>query len=357
MNKKISRIALVIVLALVCTTALTLAACDKEDEYPTWQLSSGISAKFSDNGNYGYVLTVSGSGKMPDYNSAKDTPWYGKSGRITQIVIEQGITYVGSNSFAECVAVKSVALPQSVTKVGKNAFSSKTKVMNADTSTKILFVGNSFTFYFDVPQLFKNIANSAGRSVVVDSITEGSWTLDKWADVNDTRGAALDAKLKAVADYDIIVLQEQSTRPLNNYNNFLAGATALATKIRQTQNNCDIYLYSTWGYPELATTKNTTIPQVEAQIRAAYQNVAQQIGAKVSNVGAAFSYVYENHTNINLYYPDEKHPSLAGSYLSACVHAATLLGCNPKTATFTGDLDEATATTLREVAYKIVFEN
>lgn len=353
-KKLLTTAALVLVIIMCSATLMALSACDGEEEFPTWNIASGVTASFSDNGNYGYVLTVSGNGIVPDYASPKDTPWYGKSGRVTQIVIEQGITYVGSNAFSQCVAVKSVELPKSVKKVGENAFSSKTKIINADTVTKILFVGNSFTFYNDMPQIFAAIATDADAKVMVESLTESSWRLDKWADAADTRGADLDAKLKANDDYDVIVLQEQSTRPLNHPDDFLAGATALAKKIKQTQTNCDVYLYATWGYPTEAESRKVTIPQMESQIRSAYQSVAAAIGATVCHVGAAFSYVYQNHKDVNLYHTDNMHPSYAGSYLSACVHAATILGIDLNDVTYNGSLDEATAALLRNAAYAIV---
>ena len=81
-----------------------------------------------------------------------------------------------------------------------------------------------------------------------------------------------------------------------------------------------------------------------------------EIGAKVSYVGKAFTYVYENHTDINLYQPDNTHPMYVGSYMSACVHAASMLGIDPRTSTFDGELDTETAALMKEIAYRIVFE-
>ena len=47
------------------------------------------------------VLTISGSGKMFDCKDANelDIPWYKQKDNITKIVIEEGVTYVGNNSF------------------------------------------------------------------------------------------------------------------------------------------------------------------------------------------------------------------------------------------------------------------
>ena len=414
MKKKL----LIYLLSVICLAVLSLSAvlivgCAKEDKYPKWDISSGggkVFANFSDNGKYGFILTVEGKGKVPEYSSVKDTPWYGKSGRITDIVIKDGITSVGKNAFTDC-KVKSVVLPQSVTAVGEKSFNENTLICAygrasavgatvytyseskpvisgnywhymGDTvtvwetkATKVLFIGNSFTFYSDIPSLFGKIATAAGVDVVVDSVTQGSWTLTKFADENDEYGKKVDDKLKASNDYDAIVLQEQSTRPLNNYNDFLTAAKKLRDKINATQTNCRIYLYSTWGYKDEADSRKMTIPEMEEKLREAYENVAQAIGAKVSYVGKAFSTVYNSHKTVNdeycanpdkykdspeknfaLYFlADNKHPSYSGAYLSACVHVATVLGFDPRVSTFTGELDETTATELKNVAYSVVF--
>ena len=101
MTKTVNRFLLVILTSLVM---VFFTACGTEDEFPSWKLSSGITASFSDNGSYGFILTVNGSGKMDDFASKKDAPWYGKSGRVTQIEISDGISYIGSNSFTDCAA-------------------------------------------------------------------------------------------------------------------------------------------------------------------------------------------------------------------------------------------------------------
>ena len=194
--------------------------------------------------------------------------------------------------------------------------------------------------------------------------------MTKFADATDEYGKIVDDKLHA-NQYDIIVLQDQSTRPLDNNSGFVSGVKAMRDKIKATQKNCKIYLYSTWGYEEAAKTAKTTIVGLEAQLRKAYEDVASQIAAAgVCQVGQAFSKVYTEHADtIDLYYSDNKHPSYAGSYLSACVHVATLLGIDPRTSTFNDGpvynekytvadyktFDESMATILKQAAYDVVF--
>lgn len=220
----------------------------------------------------------------------------------------------------------------------------------------ILFIGNSFTYYNDQPSIFNSISSDVGEMVSVSSITNGSETLESWADPNNSQGALVEAALTSSSDYDIIILQEQSTTPINSYNRFLQAVETLQKRINETQDNCEIYLYETWGYEELASSLGCSIPKAEAQIREAYTKVGEETGINVSYVGKAFTYVYENNDlNINLYYSDSKHPSFAGSYLAACVHLGTILHRDPRENTFYGELEEDVASFLASVAYELVF--
>ena len=83
----------------------------------TWSLKNG-------------TLTISGSGEMFDYawnidddhSEYVDAPWYTERENITRIVVEEGVTTIGANAFADCVNVTDVAIANSVTHIEKNAF-------------------------------------------------------------------------------------------------------------------------------------------------------------------------------------------------------------------------------------------
>lgn len=402
MNGTKKSLRLVSVLASLVLFSALLAGCSKTEEYPAWKLSDTVTASFSDNGKYGYILKIEGSGAIPDYASEHDTPWDGRAGRITSIEFGDGIVSVGDNAFVGCAALDYVILPSSVTEIGTHSFYEDTSVYayseveakdgttvyvysenqpsaggdfwhfrNDGTPTvweslKVLFIGNSFTYYNDMPQLFGQIASGAGELVEVHSIVHGSYTLEKYADPNDVAaptddvtmqgcGQIVDQTLRASDDYGVVILQEQSTRPVTNYNSFVESARTLKEKIGETQKDCEVYLYATWGFPAGLDSTYATIPDLEVAIRQAYKNAAAEIGASVSNVGEAFTAIYTQHSEIGLYNADGRHPTYVGSYLAACVHLATILDCDPRTTTFTGELSEDDAKLMENVAYEVVF--
>ena len=82
------------------------------------------------------VLTISGNGVMGDYN----LPW-GTS--ITKVVIENGVTRIGSSAFKDCTSLTSVTIPDSVTEIGSNAFRSTPYYNNTSNwDNGILYIGN-----------------------------------------------------------------------------------------------------------------------------------------------------------------------------------------------------------------------
>jgi hypothetical protein len=59
---------------------------------------------------------------------------------------------------------------------------------------------------------------------------------------------------------------------------------------------------------------------------------------------------------LNLYAPDKRHPSLAGTYLATCVVFAALTGRSPGGNTYLATIDPQTATFLQNVAWETVQE-
>ena len=68
------------------------------------------------------VLTISGSGEIPDY-TIDPPPWYDYYGLCKEIIIEEGITSIGVQAFSGLFNVESVEIPDSVTTIKYGAFS------------------------------------------------------------------------------------------------------------------------------------------------------------------------------------------------------------------------------------------
>lgn len=186
----------------------------------------------------------------------------------------------------------------------------------------VLFIGNSFTFFYEVPSIFTSLCENDGRSVDVESVTCGGWTLEKHASVDDKCGKIVDEKLKSDKKYDVVILQEYSNRPFENNASFLSGCKALAEKIRANNPSARIILYETWGYGDdfaYMQEKGWKSEAMFERLEKAYAEAAKEINAEVSHVGRGMITLYRT-TDIDPYDKDRKHQSYHGSYLAGVTH-------------------------------------
>lgn len=70
------------------------------------------------------ILTITGYGATYNYNSRKHAPWWNYKDKITSVIIDEGITALGTQLFRQCLNVTEVILPHSLRRIGGNAFSS-----------------------------------------------------------------------------------------------------------------------------------------------------------------------------------------------------------------------------------------
>ena len=214
----------------------------------------------------------------------------------------------------------------------------------------ILFIGNSYTYYNDMPTaIFEGFTRAAGKTVAVTAITKGGWTLEKYADPEDEYGARVEAVLSGEEKYDLVILQEQSLRPAIDPERFFAAVEDLAARIRKT--GATPMLYATWGRhsdsADLAE-HGLTNETMTKKLALAYEEIGARLGIPVAHAGLAFREVYTGDSGIDLYNPDLSHPSYAGSYLAAATLYARIFG--EKAPAFDGKLEEAAAAYLRTVA-------
>ena len=186
------------------------------------------------------------------------------------------------------------------------------------TELSILFIGNSFTYGNNMPWLFSNICQDYGYvNVKVDSVMVGSYTLEMFCDPENKYCKQIDEKF-ATESYDIVILQEQSIRPILKYDKFRDAAAILTEKARA--NGARVLLFETWGYaegyPDLKSNGWTTAEMANL-LAGSYGRLGDELGVEVVYCGLAFLDMYNRNPDIPLYYKDLKHPDIGGSFLVA----------------------------------------
>lgn len=82
-------------------------------------IDGGLSWSLSRSG----ALTISGSGKMPDFSSvAYAAPWDEQKDKIQSVVIESGVQSISGGAFSGCTALEKVGISDTVAQIDLNAF-------------------------------------------------------------------------------------------------------------------------------------------------------------------------------------------------------------------------------------------
>ena len=184
----------------------------------------------------------------------------------------------------------------------------------------VLFIGNSYTYFSDMPRLFEKLAVSNQKNVTVRSITKGGRRLEQFADAADPVTAELD-QLLAEEVFDVCFIQEQSVLPAVDFERFADGLGCVVGKVGSRAGK--FILYATWGRKagcDVLAEHGWTTESMTHILSDAYQKAAALYGAGVSQVGRNFLYITENHPQIDLYNKDLSHPSYLGSCLAALTH-------------------------------------
>jgi hypothetical protein len=189
---------------------------------------------------------------------------------------------------------------------------------------RVLFIGNSYTYFNNLPELFTNLARAGNQRVVEPRmIAPGGWRLkDHWE-----KGEA--RKVLHESKWDVVVLQEQSTLGVNYY---VDGMVRIAGDqvfrpyaekwISEIQSAGSIpMLYLTWA--------RKATPKDQAALSYAYVRAGKDFGAQVAPVGTAWEEIRKKRPSLELYYRDGSHPSPAGSYLAACALYAAIFHRSP----------------------------
>ena len=221
----------------------------------------------------------------------------------------------------------------------------------------ILFIGNSMTYYHDMPTaIFEKMAASAGFDVTVRSVTAGGRFLWEHLSLDDEPARAAKAALAAdkAGVYDFVVLQEGMPDLYTRTENFYEAVRILTGKIRDLGAKPALYarMGNKRGNPELDDPA-CTYEHVYQTIVKAHETISQELDIPVAWAVRAAYEMNEEPLPFDLYDPDRSHPSYAGSYVAALCVFTALFGADPTMITYDGELPPDQAALCREVVKKV----
>lgn len=181
---------------------------------------------------------------------------------------------------------------------------------------RILFVGNSYTYFWNLPQQINTMAEESGLHLHAFQSTSGGANMGHhWRGERDLKTR----EIIATGQYDAIVFQGHSMSTIEYRDSLLHYASALADEI--PSDVVKRYVYMTWA--------REWNPIMQDTIVEGYEDLAAAIGAEVVPVGLAWQMARQLRPDIQLYDVDGSHPSALGTYLTACVFYGALTGQSP----------------------------
>ncbi len=220
---------------------------------------------------------------------------------------------------------------------------------------KVLFVGNSHTYFNNMPILFDSLSKSAGRPVITGMSAPGGYTLQQ----HSTTPATLN-KIEQ-GNWHYVVLQEQSQIPTINrlrFSSMYPGARRLDSLITAYNETTAFFMTWGWRFGGQMIIGGDSSPyfanyfHMQESVRVAYESIAVELSAKVCPVGLAWKRARTIDTLVELWQDDNYHPTLKGSYLAACVFYSVFFHSSPTGLSYTAGLSLQDALFFQDIAWQ-----
>ena len=171
--------------------------------------------------------------------------------------------------------------------------------MSADC-LKIMFIGNSHTYYNDMPLLVKQRFEAEGYGCHVTMLAHPGWFLAQHVEDPEAKFNIL------YGEYDYVVLQEHA-HPFGPEEKFYDAVRILTGWIKKAGSTPVIYL--TWA--------KKSEPEAQDRMTAAHSRIADETGSLLAHVGDTWWSYMRSWPDLEMYAGDGEHASPAGSDFAA----------------------------------------
>jgi hypothetical protein len=220
--------------------------------------------------------------------------------------------------------------------------------------TKVLFIGNSYTYRNEMPDIFEHIAISKGKNIFVQSCTKGRATFL----IQSKRNAVYDAIDDQKWDYVIV---QGASRDLIQDREYIEEYTLPALEkvlkaIKKNSRRTKTLFYMTWGYKNgyKPNDKTDSYEKMTLKVRDGYLELMERYRFGVVPVGMAWKDSRRKRVDMKLHVNDGAHPSLKGSYLAACCFYSAIFNESAIGSTYYSKLGPKTGYYLQSVGSRNV---
>ncbi|MCP4378026.1 MAG: SGNH/GDSL hydrolase family protein [bacterium] len=200
----------------------------------------------------------------------------------------------------------------------KKTDTTKTTKTTDKTPLRVLFLGNSYTYCYKLPQVVAALAatDKKVRPMKVEMVARGGLTL-----MDHVRTGSI--KTIAKGGWDYVILQDQSLTPTFHPQQTHKSASILDKAIKKV--GAKTMLFMTWQRRPVAKKPS----DMHERNSKTYMDVGRKLNAAVAPVGYAWKIAYDTYPKLPLYSKDGSHPQRMGAYLTACVFYAVIYDKSP----------------------------
>ena len=233
----------------------------------------------------------------------------------------------------------------------------------AQDSLRVLFLGNSYTSYNNLPQLVQSLSSSAGKTLIIDSNMPGGYPIS--SHLND---ATTFSKISQ-GNWDYVVIQEQSQIPTIDYyryNDMYPALTDIKALVEQYNPCAKIITYMTWGrrFGGMQCDPNNTycspnfvnFNHMQDSLTSAYLEISNQLNIQCAPVGVVWQNIL-NDTNLVLHSGDNSHPNIDGSYLAALTIFSNIWKLQTTGLSFNAGISSARTQYYQSISDQTIFSN
>ncbi len=184
---------------------------------------------------------------------------------------------------------------------------------SAQEAEKVLFVGNSYTYFWNLPQTVEAMVRSIdGKIETAQSTAGGANWLEHWQGEKNLTSRAIISD----NDWDIVVLQNHSRSTLDKSEQFFDYGNKFIDLVKTEK--AKPILYITWA--------REFNPLMQETITNGYLKLATEHELDAIPVGPIWEQVRALRPDLELYDPDQSHPSAVGTYLTGLAFTKYLTG-------------------------------
>jgi hypothetical protein len=168
--------------------------------------------------------------------------------------------------------------------------------------TRVLMIGDSLTYYNDLPGLLQQFSTGESAPIYIEQCTTPLASLSWHWDMDNSRERIRDGH------FDYVILQDFSRKPVTDPEDSIRYFTLFDGEARST--GAKTIIFENW-------TRRDKESEFDALLKT-YRRIEDQTHGTPAPIGTAWRQCAATRPDIKLLL-DDRHPTDAGSYLTACV--------------------------------------